>query len=76
MLKNYNPSITTRLYSNNGKFLKEYAKDVDIHISTQANIVSYHNANFWSKNGAKRVILGRELNKEQIKKINISIPLS
>lgn len=27
MLKNYNPSITTRLYSNNGKFLKEYAKE-------------------------------------------------
>lgn len=49
--------------------LKEEAPDVDIHISTQANTVSYHSANFWYKNGAKRVILGRELNKEQIRQI-------
>ena len=49
--------------------LKEYAPDVDIHISTQANTVSYHSANFWYRNGAKRVILGRELNKKQIKEI-------
>ena len=51
------------------EIFKEYAPDVEIHISTQANIVSYHNANFWHNNGAKRVILGRELNKEQIKEI-------
>ncbi len=46
---------------------KEYAPNLDIHISTQANIVSYHTSNFWYKNGAKRVILARELNKEEIK---------
>lgn len=51
------------------EILKEYAPDVDIHISTQANTVSYHSANFWYKNGAKRVILGREMNKEQIREI-------
>ena len=51
------------------EILKEYAPDVEIHVSTQANTVSYHAANFWYKNGAKRVILGRELNKEQIKEI-------
>ena len=51
------------------EIFKKYAPNVDIHISTQANIVSYHNANFWKKNGAKSVILGRELNKEQIRKI-------
>ena len=49
--------------------IKQVAPDIDIHISTQANTVSYHSANFWHKNGAKRVILGRELNKEQIKEI-------
>ena len=49
--------------------LKEYAPDVEIHVSTQANTVSYHATNFWHKNGAKRVILGRELNKEQIREI-------
>jgi len=47
--------------------LKEEAPDVDIHISTQANTISYHSSKFWYKNGAKRVILGREMSKEQIK---------
>ena len=47
--------------------VKEVAPDVDIHISTQANTVSLHSANFWYKNGAKRIILARELNKEQIR---------
>lgn len=49
--------------------IKEEAPGIPIHISTQANTVSYHSANFWYKNGARRVILGRELNKEQIKEI-------
>ena len=49
--------------------IKEYAQNTEIHISTQANTVSYHTCNFWYKNGAKRIILGRELNKEQIKEI-------
>lgn len=51
------------------EIFKEHAPNIEIHISTQANIVSSHNANFWYNNGAKRVILGRELNKEQIKEI-------
>jgi len=51
------------------EILKEYAPDIDIHISTQANVVSLHNAMFWYKNGAKRIILARELNKEQIREI-------
>ncbi len=53
---------------------KQYAPNIPIHISTQANIVSSHNANFWYKNGAKRVIIGRELNKKQIKEIIKNTP--
>lgn len=49
--------------------VKEAAPDVELHISTQANTVSWHSCNFWHKNGAKRVILGRELNKVQLKEI-------
>ena len=49
--------------------LKQYAPDIDIHISTQANTLSLHSSMFWYKNGAKRVILSREMNKEQIKEI-------
>ena len=51
------------------EIIKKVAPSLEIHISTQANIVSSHTANFWRNNGAKRVILGRELNKEQIKQI-------
>ncbi len=54
--------------------VREAAPDVEIHISTQANIVSLHDCNFWYKNGAKRVILGRELNKEQLKNITKNKP--
>lgn len=49
--------------------LKEYAPSVNINVSTQANIVSLHSANFWYKNGAKRMIMAREMNKEQLKYI-------
>ena len=49
--------------------IKQYAPNIDIHVSTQANIVSLHAANFWYKNGGKRMILARELNKEQIRYI-------
>ena len=45
------------------------APEIPIHISTQANVTSYHTSNFWKKNGAERIILARELNKEEIKKI-------
>lgn len=56
------------------EIIKQYAPNVPIHVSTQANTVSYHSANFWYKNGAERVILGRELNKEQIKEIIQNTP--
>ena len=46
--------------------VKEVAPNLDIHISTQANTVSYHTCIFWHNNGAKRVILARELNKLEI----------
>ena len=49
--------------------IKEYAPNTEIHISTQANTVSYHTCKFWYNNGAKRIILGRELNKKQIEEI-------
>ena len=49
--------------------LKQYAPNVPIHMSTQANIVSMHSANFWYKNGAKRMIMAREMNKEQLRYI-------
>lgn len=49
--------------------VREIAPNLPIHISTQANTVSYHTSKFWYNNGAKRIILARELNKEEIKAI-------
>ena len=49
--------------------IKEVAPNIEIHVSTQANIISYHSAKFWYDNGAKRIILGRETSKEQIQSI-------
>ena len=49
--------------------VREAAPDVEVHISTQANTVSWHACNFWYRNGAKRIVLGRELSKEQLKEI-------
>ncbi len=49
--------------------LKQYAPSIPINISTQANIISLQDCNFWYKNGAKRVIMAREMNKEQLKYI-------
>ena len=54
--------------------VKEVAPNLEIHISTQANTVSYHTCKFWYNNGAKRVIMARELNKEEIKDIIINKP--
>ncbi len=47
------------------QMIHEIAPNIDIHISTQANTLSAHTAKFWKKNGAKRVILSREMNKEE-----------
>lgn len=49
--------------------IKNLAPEIDIHISTQANTVSLHTAEFWRSFGAKRVIISRELSKERIKYI-------
>lgn len=54
--------------------IKKIAPEIAIHISTQANSLSAHSANFWYKNGAKRIILSREMNKEDIKYLIKNIP--
>lgn len=55
-------------------YIKELAPDIPIHVSTQANTLSAHTARFWYKNGASRIILSREMNKEQIKNLINNIP--
>jgi len=42
---------------------------IPLHLSTQANAVNYASINFWDKRGIDRVILARELNKNEITEI-------
>ena len=49
--------------------IKKYAPDIPINVSTQSNIVSLEDCKFWYNNGAKRMIMARELNKKQLKYI-------
>jgi putative protease len=43
--------------------------NVKFHISTQANVSNVKSAEFYKNLGAERIVLARELNKEQIKRI-------
>jgi len=45
-------------------------QDLEIHISTQANITNYQSAQVYKSLGASRVILARELSFTQIREIN------
>ena len=49
--------------------VKENKIELPIHISTQYSTVNYETVNFWKNLGVERVVLGRELNKEEIKEI-------
>ncbi|MDA3813590.1 MAG: U32 family peptidase [Candidatus Cloacimonetes bacterium] len=53
---------------------KEFAPNVDIHISTQANVTSWSAVRFWYNLGAKRIILARELSIKEITEIKRKVP--
>ena len=42
---------------------------LNIHISTQSSTLNYLSVLYWKKLGVERVVLGRELNREEIKEI-------
>lgn len=53
---------------------KQYAPDVEIHLSTQANNTNYLSFNFWWNQGVKRVVTARECSLEEIAEIRRNIP--
>lgn len=57
------------IISDPGVFMiaRETVPQMDIHISTQANITNAQTAKFWKNQGVKRVVLARELSLEEIK---------
>ena len=49
--------------------VKENKIELPIHISTQYSSVNYETVNFWKKIGVERVVLGREVSRDEIKEI-------
>ena len=55
-------------------YLRQHFPQLDIHISTQANVINSQSAKFFADLGAKRIVLARELSLEQIKEIRKNLP--
>jgi len=60
------PGIFTRV--------RDVAPDLELHISTQASTTNSEACKFWYKQGAKRIVLARELSLADIKRIRANIP--
>lgn len=54
--------------------IKKNIPDIELHISTQTNILNSETVKFWRDMGAKRVVLARELSYKQIEKIRNAVP--
>lgn len=51
------------------EIVKQTIPDMRIHLSTQANTTNFYTANFWYKQGVKRIVLARELSFAEIEEI-------
>lgn len=56
------------------QLLKAKIQDAEIHLSTQANTTNYVTANYWAKQGIRRLVLARELTLSEIKCIRDNLP--
>ena len=54
--------------------VKKVVPNMEIHISTQASTTNAASATFWYNQGAKRVVMARELSFEEIKEIRDNSP--
>ena len=74
LIKDANPDAI--ILSDFGVFrtVRKYIPDMPIHVSTQANTLNYEAVRFWEDNGAKRVILARELPITDVAKIREKVP--
>lgn len=54
--------------------IRRVCSDLDVHVSTQANITNKYSAKFFCDMGVKRLVLARELSVKEIKEIREYIP--
>lgn len=55
-------------------FVKKYAPNLNIHISTQASVTNKYSAKFYAEQGASRIVLARELSLPEIREIRDFLP--
>lgn len=55
-------------------YVKEHAPELNLFVSTQANICSHQSVKFWQAQGAKLCVLGREVTFEEMKEIRAKCP--
>ncbi len=67
----YSIGVDAVIVSDPGMFLnvRKSAPDLDIHISTQGSVTNTDTVKFWASQGAKRVVLARELSLKEIEEI-------
>jgi U32 family peptidase len=52
----------------------ETVPGLELHLSTQANTVNWKAAEFWYKQGVKRIVLAREMSMEEVREIKRRVP--
>ncbi|MDO5041713.1 MAG: peptidase U32 family protein, partial [Peptoniphilus sp.] len=67
----YDIGVDAVIVSDPGMFLnvRKHAPKLDIHISTQGSVTNTDTVKFWASQGAKRVVLARELSLKEIEEI-------
>jgi putative protease len=56
------------------QFVKQHAPELELHISTQANVCSWLTVDFWKSQGAKLVVMAREVTFEELAEIREKCP--
>ncbi len=51
------------------RLARQYAPSIPLHLSTQANTVNYQAAQFWEELGFSRLVMARELSREDIARV-------
>ncbi len=56
------------------RYVKEHAPELELHISTQANVCSWLSVKFWEDSGAKLVVMAREVTFAELAEIREKCP--
>ncbi len=55
-------------------FVKQAAPELELHVSTQANVCSWQSVKFWESQGASLVVMGREVSYAELAEVREKCP--